>query len=127
MIQDILLEPITGSFDVAELEGRLAATRFAVRDQAVPNKFMVFDDAVSARDGIVARRRDPSTFPYDAGLIVVAPTHVQIAYRLGGIELLRDFVHWLASRYAIRYRDEEFHDVTASVDPNFDVLFGVRA
>jgi hypothetical protein len=126
MIQDILLEPVTGTFDVAEIERRLAATPIVVRDETVATKFMVFDNAASARAGLVERRREPSRFPYHAGLVVVTPERVKVAYRLGGVEPLRDFVRWLASRYQLRYEDEAFHDVTASVDPGLDFLFGAK-
>jgi hypothetical protein len=126
MIEDFRLDPVTGAFDVAEIEHRLATTPIAVRDEAVSTTFMIFDDAGAARRGVDERRRDPSQFPYQAALVRVSPERIAVGYRLGGKEALRGFVRWLATRYQLRYRDETFRDLTASVDPELDFLFGAR-
>ncbi len=127
MITDILIEPMNREFDVAEIERLLGGIAFTVRDERVPNEFMMFDQARAARRAIGFRRENLTRFPTNAILILVNPHRIDIAYRAAELEPARKFVIELRSKYDLRFLDETFADLTASVDDNLEYLFGPSA
>jgi hypothetical protein len=122
MYTDFLLQPATGSFDIDDVEDLLAALPITVRDEQVPNKFMLCDDRWHARHALEARRTSPS-FPASVALVQITPHEISASYLGGGKRPLRAFVKALAAMVPLVYQTETFVEI--AVDPALDALFGV--
>ncbi|MEO8705806.1 MAG: hypothetical protein ABI867_37595 [Kofleriaceae bacterium] len=121
MITDFHVEPVAGSFDVRAIEARLAELRFAVRDDQMSNRFMLVDDAASARRAIEKQRIGAA---FAAAMVLVNDHRITVAHRGDGRVALRALLTGLAADQPVRYLDESFRDITASVGGELDVLLG---
>ncbi len=126
MIEDILIEPVVGDFDVAEVEQQLSTIPFVMRDRVVTNKFMLAEDRETLEEVMADRAAGNTSFPLSLSLVKVNPKKIGVYVR-SHTGSARAFVEWLRSRYKVRFLDEESNDVSAFVNEGpdgLDFLFG---
>ena len=123
MIEDILIEPVHGDFDLVEVEAYVTAMPYTVRDTVSTSIFMVAEDASDLARAIDARTQDPERFPIYITLVDLGGRRIDISCRMSYAEPARAFVEWLRTRYDVRFMDETFKDVTAQCRTSLDYLF----
>ena len=124
MINDIVLEPVGGEFDVSSIRAHLDSLPSAVRDPVNLAQYLMASDVDVLREGVVQRRQHPERVPYT--LTIVAPTasRILLAFRGTDTAPARAFVQWLRERLQIRILDHDFNDFTTESLNNLDFLFG---
>jgi hypothetical protein len=124
MINDIVLEPVGGEFDVSAIRAHLESLPNVVRDPANPAQYLMASDVEVLREGVGQRREHAERVPYT--LTIVAPTasRILLAFRSADTAPARAFVQWLRERLQIRILDEDFNDFTTESLNNLDFLFG---
>ena len=124
MVTDILIEPVSGEFDIAEIEAYLTAQPHTARDEHAPEHFMIASSDEGLEEAREARRGDPRRFPTNVILVEVGATCTGIYYRIPPVAPARRFAEWLRTRYEVRFMDDGFRDLTSECRENLDYLFG---
>jgi hypothetical protein len=120
MITDIVIDPVHGEFDLADVERYLVEQPHAARDSIEPNTFML----ANSDDAREQRGLDPSRFSMSVILVSVSNKRITVAFRSELVDPAGRFVAWLRRRYDVTFRDERLHDITKYVDNQLDYLFG---
>jgi hypothetical protein len=114
MPRNLILFPIKGTFDIADIQGYLDAQPDVFIDPHGTGIYVVcgLPDAVPYHQS--ARQDDPSRFPY-AGLVHLGSDIVRVTQEMADEDELRstmEFVKWMWSRFECRVRDEYGQDFT---------------
>ncbi len=124
MIQDIAIEPVTGEFDVGEVEAYLAALPLVARDPHDAHTFIAMYAQELLDDAIAERVAHSDQFPTGSILFDVHSHRIGIHYLSSEVETARHFVAWLRGRYPVRFFDDDYGGEVPDVDANFERLFG---
>lgn len=124
MIMDIVMRPVEGEFEVAQIAGYLERQPFTARDVHDVETFMIADDAPTLEEAQAARVTDSRHFPYTVILISVHAASVSVAYRCSEPLAARRFVEWMLTQHRLRFFDDDYGgEVTERVTCNLDYLF----
>ena len=125
MSESFTIEPVDTTFDVDTLHQYAATLPYGARDAATPEVVVLVDSHASLESVQESRVDDPTHFPESVSLLQIEPRRVLLTPGTEGVTTARQFVQWLAQRYALRFRDHEWNDVTDQVRQSLDVLFEI--
>ena len=123
MINDLILEPTDGEFDVAAITTHLASLPLAVRDPVRPAQFVMASDPGTLARGLEKLRAEPKRIPYSLTVVHPVATRILVAFSASDTRPARAFVEWLQGKRAIKILDQDFNDFTAEAH-DLDFVFG---
>jgi len=124
MINDLVLEPVGGDFDLAAISVHLESMKTVVRDPVDTEQFLMASDSLALREGVAERHEHPGRVSYSLTVIAPTPRRILLAYRNMDTVPARAFVRWLRSQRDIRILDQDFNDFTEEATRDLDFIFG---
>jgi hypothetical protein len=117
MARNLILSPVTGSFDTAAIQGYLEAQPDVFADPQGTGIYVItgLPEAVPNKES--ARQKDPSRFPR-AGYVCVKPDSIHVDQEMADAEELRSilqFLKWMWERFEFSARDDYGQDFTDRV------------
>lgn len=122
MIDDVVLKPVEGEFDLAAIHAHLDALPTAARDPQSPDRYLLSSHPDSLARALQARRSSQRV-PYSVAVLDPGPTIILLSTTGSDTQPSRDFVEWLRKRQAIQILDEAFNDFTHECKDNLDFVF----
>jgi hypothetical protein len=123
MIEDLLIKPAVGLFDISAIRDHLDSGGVAIRDPQIPDRFLLSTSKASLRRAKSERLAGKSV-PYTVSIVHPSPAWIALGQKGSDTKPARDFIEWLKQRYELRYFDDYNNDITQECADNVAFIFG---
>lgn len=120
MIEDLVVQPVEGEFDVDAIAAYLDAQVTAARDPQESRRFLLSSKPETLDEAIDKRRAGDPSISLRVVIIFPVPARILVGFRTLDVAPVRAFLEWLGSRQPIKIFDEDGNDYT---DRGLDYLF----
>jgi hypothetical protein len=120
VIEDLVLEPVAGEFDVDAIAAYLDAQATAARDPQESRRFLLSSKPETLVDAIDKRRAGDPSISLRVAIVFPVAARILVGFRTRDTAPVRVFLEWLGARQPIKILDEDGNDFT---DRGLDYLF----